>query len=231
LLARLDPGSVPELIAATRERSRPNVIPTGAGASLGPGAMVSDGDMPVAKAGLPVWLIMFSVVAVALFVAGLVVYLQRGDADAAGTPSKGSAVIGSGATPGSAQVTPIPPAGMILVKKTDGTAWFFVDAKPVSVAAFKAFFGKPGGGGDDPAIDIKFDEVRSYVSGKGGRLLSTDEYDAAARSPGFVPAANLAEFVRSDDPTKRLVRTPAGKVESRADGSQKDVTFRLAKDL
>src|SRR4051812_25843145 len=72
ILARLDPGSVPELIVATRDRSRPIVIPTGPGASLG-GSTLSDGDLPVVRGGLPAWLIMFSLACLGLFVAGLVV--------------------------------------------------------------------------------------------------------------------------------------------------------------
>jgi serine/threonine protein kinase len=240
LLARLDPGSVPELIAASRERSRPNIIPTGAGASLEGGATLSDGELPLPKAGLPVWLIVFSVASVALFIAGLVVYLQR-SSDAEADPSKGSASVGSGSaiaggggSAGSAQITPIAPAGMILVKKSDGSAWFFVDSKPVTVSAFKAFFAdhkQTSSSPDATVTDIKWDEVRSYMSGKQGRLMTPDEYEAAAKTPGFVAAKDLAEFMRSDDPTKHLVRTPAGKIEQRPSTSQKDVTFRMAKDL
>ncbi|HTL34754.1 MAG TPA: protein kinase [Kofleriaceae bacterium] len=240
LLAKLDPGSVPELIAASRDRSRPNIIPTGAGASLGSGATLSDGELPVAKGGFPTWLIMFSLASVALFVAGLVVYLQRGS-DAAAEPSKGSAAGSgsaidpqrSGSSSGSAQVTPIPPVGMMLVKKPDGSAAFFVDTKPVSVSAFKAFFAdhkQASGGADDPVSDIKYNEAIAYVSGKQGRLLTAAEYEVAAKTPGFVPATG-AELLRSDDPNKHLVRTAAGKTESRADNAMKDVTFRMAKDL
>ncbi|HUS27877.1 MAG TPA: protein kinase [Kofleriaceae bacterium] len=236
LLARLDPGSVPELIAASRDRSRPNIMPTGVGASLEGGATLSDGELPVAKAGLPAWLIVFSVASVALFVAGLVVYLQRGS-DASAEPSKGSAAgsgsaIGTGS--GSAQITPIAPAGMILVKKPDGAPWFFVDAKPVTVSSFKAFFAdhkQTTGGPDDSVTDIKYSEAQAYLSGKQGRLLTAEEYEAAAKSPGFVPTKDVGELLRSDDPSKRLVRTPGGKIETRADTSQKDVTFRMAKDL
>src|SRR5688500_14957953 len=54
LLARLDPGSVPALIATSRERSRPMRIPEGPGASLGTGATVSDGELAaVPRGGLP----------------------------------------------------------------------------------------------------------------------------------------------------------------------------------
>ena len=49
MLARLDPGSVPEIIAATRDRSRPIVIPEGIGASLGNMNMTIGGDMQIRK--------------------------------------------------------------------------------------------------------------------------------------------------------------------------------------
>jgi serine/threonine-protein kinase len=236
LLAKLDPGSVPELIAASRDRSRPNIIPSGMSAALEGGATLSDGEMPVAKAGLPAWLIVFSLASIALFIAGLVVFLQRGS-DASAEPSKGSAAQGSGTavgSAGSAQITPIAPAGMIVVKNADGTARFFVDAKPVTVSSFKAFFQdhkQASGGADDTVSDIKYSEALAYVSGKQGRLMSAEEYEAASKTAGFVPATGLAELLSSADPNKHLVRTAAGKSESRADNAMKDVTFRMAKDL
>src|SRR5262245_15894539 len=68
LLARLDPGSVPQLIATTRERSRPNLIPSGSGAALESSATLSD-ELP--RSGFPLWLVIVSVLCAALFIAGL----------------------------------------------------------------------------------------------------------------------------------------------------------------
>ncbi|HSD89893.1 MAG TPA: serine/threonine-protein kinase [Kofleriaceae bacterium] len=233
LLARLDPGSVPELIATSRERSRPNLIPTGASASLGSGATVSDGDMPVTKSGVPAWLIMFSLACLGLFAAGLVVYLQRGDTASAGPATPGSGSAGSAApvgSAGSASVTPIPPAGMLLVKPATGRM-FFVDAKPVAASAVKAFFNDKTGKADESAATVKLTQATAYAASSSGRLMTPEEWQAAAKTPGFIQAAPLSEWLgaASDAPT-HVVR-PSGKIEAATDPALKDVTFRLARDL
>src|SRR5262245_56086728 len=73
LLARLDPGSVPQLIATTRERSRPNFAGTGPSASLQGGESLD--DMRAPRASFPPWLIVVSLLCVGLFVAGLILYV------------------------------------------------------------------------------------------------------------------------------------------------------------
>jgi serine/threonine-protein kinase len=236
LLARLDPGSVPELIATSRERSRPNFTPSGPSASLS-GATLD--DVPRARAGLPGWLVMFSLACVGLFVAGLVVFLQKGSQPAAPPAagsgsaqvgsvigSAGSAAAGSGSAAG-----PAVPAGMLLVKKADGTPWFYVDQKPVSLAEFRAVFAdhKQPGGIEEPVVMLKYDEARSYARTKGGRLLRSDEWDAARDTPGFSDSPALLEWVESPE-GKRTVRQK-DKTETRADKDYKDVTFRMAKDI
>src|SRR5262249_54438927 len=124
LLARVDPGSVPQLIAASRERSRPFAVPQGDAAPEG-GATLGDGELTtVPRAGLPTWLVVFSLLCMALFVAGLVVYLQRDTSEQAVTPTPGSGSIGGGSavTP-TPDATPSPlqvPAGMIRVKLPEG---------------------------------------------------------------------------------------------------------------
>ncbi len=236
LLARLDPGSVPELIATSRERSRPNFAPSGPSASLS-GATLD--DVPRAKAVLPAWLVMFSLACIGLFVAGLVVFLQKGDSAAA--PGGGSAQgsgsaepigsAGSAAAGSGSAAAPAIPAGMLLVKKPDGTPWLYVDAKPVSLAQFRAVFAdhKQPGGIEEPVVMLKYDEARSYARTKGGRLLRSDEWDAARDTPGFQDSPALLEWVESPE-GKRTVRQK-DKTETRADKDYKDVTFRMAKDI
>ena len=211
ILARLDPGSVPELIASSRERSRPNLaIPTGPSASLDSASL---SDLPASR-GLPVWLIVFTALCVALFVAGLVVYMQRDT-----TP----------APPDKTGAAPSAPDGMLLVKKADGSPWLYVDARPVSAGAFRTVFADHAGSGDDPVVLISYDQARSYAGTRERRLLRGDEWDAAAGLPAFVIADGLSEWVESPE-GKREVKKK-GKTEVRSDGPQKDVTFRMAKDI
>jgi serine/threonine-protein kinase len=242
VLARLDPGSVPEIIAATRDRSRPIVIPEGLGASLsgghgGHGATISDGDLDVVRGGFPAWVIVLTLACVGVFVAGLVVYLTKGE-DApqkpAQTGSAGSAGSGSGSSaavvPGTT-AHPVPD-GMVLVTKPDGKAWFYVDEKPITADAYQKMFAdhKQGGMGDDPVVDVAYDAARSYAqSARGGRLLRADEWDRAATTPGFVVTDGVYEWVESPE-GKREVRQH-GKSQARPDKGQKDVTFRVAKDI
>src|SRR3569623_2594312 len=210
VLARIDPGSVPEIIASSRERSRPNlVLPTGPSASLAGEAIA----VP-ARAGRPTWLIVCSALCAALFVAGLVVYLQRDT-----TPP--AAQTGSAA--------PVPPAGMLLVTKPDGTPWLFVAQKPVSSAAFRAVFADHAGSGDEPVTKLSYAPARSYAGTRGGRLLRADEWDAAAALPSFVTAAGLSEWVERPEGTREVKKQAGG--GPRPDGPQKDVTFRMAKDI
>ena len=211
VLARIDPGSVPEIIASSRDRSRPNlVIPTGPSASL-----AGESIAVPARAGMPTWLIVVTALCVALFVAGLVVYLQRDTAPPAAQQT-GSAV-------------PVPPAGMLLVTRPDGTPWLFVDQKPVSAASFRSVFADHAGSGDEPVTMLSYDQARSYAGTRGGRMLRGDEWDAAAALPSFVAADGLSEWVESPE-GKREVKKKAGG-GPRPDGPQKDVTFRMAKDI
>jgi len=234
ILARLDPSAVPEIIVSTRERSRPNIqIPTGPSASLGD----DDDDAAVAepaRTGFPAWLVVVTLASIAVFVAGLVVYLQHGnDADATTgktDPDPGGGGAGTGST-GSADTAPHVPYGMVLVHHPDGTPWFYVGDKPVTAGAFRELFAKheqPGVSGD-AVVMVTYDGARSYAQTQGGRLLRSDEWDRATVTPGVVVVDGLYEWVESPE-GKRVVRQH-GKNETRPDKEQKDVTFRMAKDL
>jgi len=59
--------------------------------------------------------------------------------------------------------------------------------------------------------------------------LRSDEWDAATTTPGVVVADGVFEWVESPE-GKRTVRQH-GKTLVRPDAAQKDVTFRVAKDL
>src|SRR5437868_6461059 len=145
IVARLDPGAVPMLMTSARERSRPNMIlPPDGGAPLASAAKdesatISDGGLEYATPrAFPPWLALITLASVALFVAGLVVYLRR-DAGTSGssTPPADASVTGS--ADGSAKPAPV---GMLAVKKADGTVLFYVDANPLSAAVFKKFDAK-----------------------------------------------------------------------------------------
>jgi serine/threonine-protein kinase len=234
ILARLDPGSVPELIAATRERSRPNMIaPTGSGASLDDSATVSDGAIGASR-GLPAWLIVVTLGCLALFVAGLVTFLTRAE-----PPAKAGTTTGSGSgSSGFAVIDKTADAGldpksttMTLVKHPDGTPWFLVDEAPVPAVLYKKLFSTHDQPGDPnaPVVQVSYDGARSFASTRGGRLLRSDEWDAATTTPGVVVTDGIYEWVESPE-GKRTVRQH-GKTQVRPDNAQKDVTFRVAKDL
>jgi formylglycine-generating enzyme required for sulfatase activity len=142
-----------------------------------------------------------------VFVAGLVVYLRRGDAP--------DATAGAGDT--------------VLVRKRDGTPWFYVDARPVSAAAFRQVFAdhtQPAGPGG-AVVMVSYTQARSYAQTRGGRLLSGDEWDSAVNTPGVQPG-ELLEWIESPDANNRTVRQ-RGKTAVRPDDAQPDVTFRMAK--
>lgn len=209
ILARLDPGSVPEIIASSRERSRPNFTapPTGPSASLDQSIALP------AQRSFPVWLIMLTVASLAVFVAGLVVYMQR-------EPVAAETRTGA---------LPTPPAGMLLVLKPDGSPWLFVDAQPVSASAYKAVFADHEGSGAAPVTMVSYDQARSFAGTHDRRLLRGDEFAAAMGLPQFVAADGVWEWVESPE-GKREVRRK-GETQVRSDAPQKDVTFRMAKDI
>src|SRR6185312_9946091 len=198
ILARLDPGSVPDLIAATRERSRPNIIPpVGSGASINgrqgeDSATVSDGAIGATR-GLPAWLIVVTLGCLALFVAGLVTFLTRAEPTAKSGSTTGS---GSGSGSGSSGFSVIdknadggaidPARTMTLVKHPDGTPWFLVEEAPVPASLYKKLFSTHEQPGDPnaPVVEVSYDGARSYASTRGGRLLRSDEWDAATTTPG-----------------------------------------------
>ena len=244
IVSRLDPAAVPKLVA-NRDRSRPNTIPVPlpgarAGNSRPPNDFdtASGAELParstrhdraerteptsLPRAGLPSWLIAVSFVCIAVFVAGLVVYLRRAPA-AVPAPAPTAAPTG-----GPSHSDASPGADMILVRKPDGSAWFYVDPQPVTASQFRQLFTKhdQAGGEADPVVMVSYNEARSYAQTLGFRLLTSDEWDSAITTPGVRVAGDLLEWVESPADTKQVRQR--GKTETRPDTPQKDITFRIA---
>jgi hypothetical protein len=239
IVARLDPGAVPMLMSSQRDRSRPFTLPQ---AALDESATVSDGELNAAGIpgrGFPGWLVFVTLVSIAVFVAGLVVYLRKGDAPTTGGGSDASGsnkpvVIdaGSGSAIAGGSASSAIPAGMLTVKKKDGSTWFYVDAQPIRAAAYRAVFAKheQTGKPEDAVTNVSYTEAKSFATTRpGGRLLTSAEWDAAAVTSGFVVEDGVFEWVDSPDEKKRIVRHH-GKTATRPDQKQKDVTFRTARN-
>jgi len=235
IVARLDPTSVPQLMSS-RDRSRPNIIPGSRferPASLDDSATLGDGDLDqLPRRAFPGWLIAVTLVSLALFAAGLVVYLRR----APGAPADGAKVVtppdAAAVVAPDAAASTEPPTGMLLVRKPDGTPWFYTDAKPVTFATYREMFGKheQPGKPDDAVVMVSYTEAKSYASTRGGRLMTSDEWDRASVTPSFIVRDGILEWVDSPDEKTKTVRAH-GKTQTRPDARQKDVTFRMARDL
>ena len=183
-----------------------------------------------------------------VFAVGLGVYLARGRGEAAPAwrrPTAGPTVPAPGAagapTPagevGKAAAAVTAPPGMILVRHPDGTPWFFADARPVTVAAFRRTCSPSrrlprGLEGDAPVTGVPYTIAGAYARSVHKRLIRANEWDDVSEMPGFVPApAGLWEWVEATSTNQdRVVRT-LGKTLIRPAAGQKDVTFRLARDL
>ncbi|MDB4963720.1 MAG: serine/threonine protein kinase [Myxococcales bacterium] len=235
IVARLDPTAVPMLMSSSRDRSRPFSVPPENQRS-DESATVSDGGLApgTVPRAFPGWLVLITLLSIAVFVAGLVVYLRKGDTPAQGAspgagtspPAKDASV---GANVGAAASEA--PAGMRLVRKPDGSPWFYTDAQPVSVAAYRQVFSKheQAGKPEDPVVNLSYTEAKSFALTRGARLLTSAEWDAAVVTPNVAVVPGLFEWVDSPDEKKRIVRHH-GKTLTRPDQKQKDVTFRTARN-
>jgi eukaryotic-like serine/threonine-protein kinase len=239
IVARLDPTAVPVLMAS-RERSRPITLPPGMQHPGGARPAITDDQLTHNDAGLsklpprafPGWLVALTFVCIALFVAGLVVYLRRAESPA-DPPSSSS----SGSAPGDAAVADAAgsatvPVGMLLVRKKDGSQ-FYAGAKPVSLKAFQEVFkthDQPGGKPEDAVVLVSYNEARSFAKTKNNRLLTSEEWDAAAVTPGFIATDKVFEWVDTPGDKDKTVRLHDA-TETRPDAKHKDVTFRMGRSL
>ncbi len=229
MLARMDPDAVPSLIASSRERSRPNILP---GSAFARGVTDnqetrSDGELDVLPPRtFPIWLVVLTFLSIATFVAGLVVYLRRVEPANATTPPPPADA--APADTGSA-ATLVAPKGMLVVKRKDGTT-FFADAKPVSLAEFREVFKNHDQKGNptDPVVMVSYNEARSYAKTRGNRLLTVEEWDAASAAAGFVSGDTFEWMESLDDKNKTVHKRD--KTETRPDQKHRDVTFRMGRD-
>ncbi len=214
---------------AARTAVRPRTIPP-------PPAFEEDAELP--RAGLPLWIKAITAIAVIVFAGGLIVYLARGKTNGASTTDAGTAsgAIVNDARPAAQLTAPTPPPGMLLVTRSDGSPWFFVDARPVSVRDLLAKFPREkrpaGAKDDDPATMVAYTYARAYAQAVGKRMIKAEEWYAVTRTPGLVDApAGDWEWVDVEGAgAERLVRQ-RGKTAMRPATAQSDVTFRLALDL
>ncbi|TMQ24359.1 MAG: hypothetical protein E6J90_08355 [Deltaproteobacteria bacterium] len=191
IVSRLDPAAVPMLVAS-RDRSRPIVLPAADRRSDEIGADVGVGDaaeppLEMPRAGLPGWLVALTFVCIALFVAGLVVYLRRGDADS-----------GSG--------------DMVLVRKRDGTPWFYVEPRPVSAVEFRRMFADHSqpAGADGAVVMVSYNDARAYANTHGYRLLTSEQWDSAVSRPTTRPGWSGARTARCPAPIRRSPTSRSG---------------------
>jgi hypothetical protein len=191
----------------------------------------------------PRWAIAVTLASLALFVAGLVVYLGREPAaspspggDAGPSASAGAAGPDAGAPgrdassgDGGARGPEVPP-GMMLVKDASGAPRLYVDTHPVTAEEFRSVFARHRQKEGRPeVISVSYTEARSYAKTAKGRLLTAAEWDMASTMPGFVVVDGLSEWVESEG-GKRVAKKH-GEESARKDQEYADVTFRLARDL
>jgi len=129
-----------------------------------------------------------------------------------------------------------PPKNMLLVRKPDGSAWFFVDKRPVRHGEYAAAFPRRKSSNprrnSKPVTNVSFPHAESFARANGKRLLRPAEWDAVAKAKDIELTARLWEWV--DDGTSgsvQAVRKGSNQAAKRQKAGQRDVTFRLAMDL
>jgi serine/threonine-protein kinase len=189
------------------------------------------------RGGPPRWSLALTALCAVFFVGTAIFYFTRSGASRGATPPPPPPDAGAVVTPvvdaaPTNKVVPPTPEGMVLVKRFDGSPWFFVDAEPVTHKDYAAFYRKhriPKNAGGKPVTEVEYTFARAYAQTGHKRMLRDEEYDAAARTVGFVAAPGLWEWVDAGKDPQSTVRQP-GKTATRT-GAPKDVTFRFAMDL
>jgi serine/threonine-protein kinase len=138
-------------------------------------------------------------------------------------------------------VEPIAPTGMLLIRYPDGRPRAFVDARAVSWADIaeqlkkvrKPSWAEP----KEPATKVSWEQAQSFARARGKRLVRTEEWEAAAKVEGFVPAGKtLWEWIDDGGGETRPMRSvhsvsTVKPLSQRPPKGHSDVAFRLAKDL
>jgi len=209
-----------------------------------PHSPVAEPSGEVARPKVAGWLVATTVLAAVTFLVGLGLLLfgPMPEPRAAGakpaTTDAGPLPVAADAAV--ARATPIPPEGMVLALAEDGTPRCFVDTAVTSqgdLAEKLRERRKPKASRRaQPATRVSFEEARRYASIVGKRLVSPDEWRAAAKVSGLLPAPDgMWEWVDdgAEKSAKRTVLRSSGKEKSAKRGRSggKYVTFRLALDL
>jgi hypothetical protein len=178
--------------------------------------------------------VIFALVAVAVFAVGLVMYLRRDTAQAGTVPISVDAA--PWVLPDAAPSGPAVPEGMLLVASGDLEKPFWVGRVAVTNAEFAAwklshtFAPKDA---DRPVTGVAYDYAVAYARSKGGRLVRAEEWDSAIMTPQFTPPGmKLWEWVDEGDGDRkvRAVRGVNQRDEFRKAAGDASVTFRLAID-
>jgi len=85
------------------------------------------------------------------------------------------------------------------------------------------------GSDGDPVVMVSYNEARFVRQDARRPAAHQRRVDSAVKTPGFHASGDLLEWVESPD-DKKLVRQ-GGKAMTRPDTPQKDITFRMAKQL
>jgi serine/threonine protein kinase len=194
-------------------------------------------ELATVRGGPPRWSVALTVLSALFLIGGAIFYFARPGKTRGATPppTPDAAIVTAPRPDASPSAKPVPPTpdGMVLVTRIDGSPWFFVDANPVTHKDYAAFYRKhkiPKNAAAKPVTGVAYTFARAYAQTAHKRMLRADEYDAAARSAGFVAAPALWEWVDAGKDPQNTVRSP-GKTATRTADAPKDVTFRFAKDL
>ena len=246
IIARLETGRAPTAPPVAPSASRSDTAKTPFVGTDAPPAFTDDVGATraaIAAVGaqrLPAWVWVVTGLAVVVFVGGLVHFLGRGSTSAAG------AAPGSAAGPVDASVPvvidapppppdPVAPAGMVLVKKPDGTPWLFVDARPVTAGEWAKGFPKlkppKAAAADQPVTTAPYNFAKAYAQTVNKRLLTEAEWQAAIGTTGVVASPSLYEWIAPAAGKQAPVRAPGQPPAMRPLAGQKDVTVRLGRDL
>jgi len=132
---------------------------------------------------------------------------------------------------------PAPPPGMLLLPDEDGNPAAYVAARPVTLGEFAATFPARAKNTSAKArgravTRVSFSDAREFATKANARLLTEAEYERARELAGFDGEPKLWEWVMADKAAKSRRRVRNGKrTGDRRDKGQRDVTFRLVRDL
>lgn len=188
------------------------------------------------------WLVVVTILCVAVFATGLGLMLlgpMPAPPAAAGTGLDAGATL---APPADSAAAPEPievPKGMILVRRASGEPWFFTDAAPVTHAEYAALFPNRkqpirGARARRPVTSVRFRYAESFAEAVGKRLLTPEEWAAAAAAEGFIPAEDRWEWVADGSEgsqARQSVRKLPAEIEQRRPVGHADVTFRCGRNL